>query len=141
MFGPGVDSVSSPARVRSDLGPSAPEAADWLGPPAPKDRSGHRFHRVRTGNPLSHGTAGAPGRLSGKDIGAMSLFTKLFEAVHSWRRRRDGVKSRRHAGPAMEQLDHRQLMAVNFTGVVANDFPATQVPGVVVIPSPPDNQR
>ena len=61
----------------------------------------------------------------------MSLFTKLFEAVHSWRRRRGGTKSRKRSDLAMEQLDHRQLLAVNFTGVVAIDFPATQTPGVV----------
>jgi hypothetical protein len=30
-------------------------------------------------------------------------------------------------------LDHRQLLTVNFTGVVATDFPATQQPGVVTI--------
>ena len=66
----------------------------------------------------------------------MSLFTKLFEAVHSWRRRRGGTKSRKRSDLAMEQLDHRQLMAVNFTGNVPIDFPATQSPGVVVIPSP-----
>jgi len=70
----------------------------------------------------------------------MSLFTKLFEAVHSWRRRRVGLKARKRADLAMEQLDHRQLLAVNFTGNVPIDFPATQAPGVVVIPSPPDNQ-
>ena len=70
----------------------------------------------------------------------MSLFTKLFEAVHSWRRRRGGTKSRRRADLAMEQLDHRQLLAVNFTGNVPIDFPATQVPGVVVIPAPSNNQ-
>ena len=46
----------------------------------------------------------------------MSLFTKLFEAVHSWRRRRGGIKPRKRSDLAMEQLDHRQLLAVNFTG-------------------------
>jgi hypothetical protein len=74
----------------------------------------------------------------------MSLFTKLFEAVHSWRRRRGGHKSRKRSDLAMEQLDHRQLLAVNFTGNVPADFLATQTPGVVVIPSPttpPLNQR
>jgi hypothetical protein len=33
----------------------------------------------------------------------------------------------------MEQLDHRQLLSVDFTGNVPTDFPATQVPGVVTI--------
>ena len=63
----------------------------------------------------------------------MTLFTKLFEAVHSWRRRRGGPKPRKRADPTMEQLDHRQLLAVNFTGVVANDFPNTGNNGVKVV--------
>ena len=68
----------------------------------------------------------------------MSLFTKLYEAVHSWRRRRVGIKpSRKRSEPTMEQLDHRQLLAVNFTGVAATDFPVTQNPGVQVIANPP----
>jgi hypothetical protein len=37
----------------------------------------------------------------------------------------------------MEQLDHRQLPSVNFTGNVPIDFPATQVPDVVVLPDNP----
>jgi hypothetical protein len=40
----------------------------------------------------------------------------------------------RRAGVAVEQLDHRQLLSVNFTGNVPVDFPATQSPGVVVLP-------
>ncbi len=68
----------------------------------------------------------------------MSLFTKLFEAVHSWRRRRVGAKpSRKRSEPGMEQLDHRQLLAVNFTGVAANDFSVTTNPGVQVITGVP----
>lgn len=38
----------------------------------------------------------------------------------------------------MEQLDHRQLLSVNFTGIVQNDFPASQSPGVVVLPDNPN---
>ena len=64
----------------------------------------------------------------------MSLFARLLQAVRSWRRRRGGPKTVRYAGIAMEQLDHRQLLSVNFTGVVPTDFPATQVPGVVILP-------
>jgi len=64
----------------------------------------------------------------------MSLFARLLQAVRSWRRRRGGPKTVRYAGIAMEQLDHRQLLSVNFTGNVPIDFPATQVPGVVVLP-------
>ncbi len=70
----------------------------------------------------------------------MSLFTKLSEAVHSWRRRRVGTKmSRKRSEPMMEQLDHRQLLAVNFTGVAANDFPVTTSPGVQVVTGIPIN--
>ncbi len=63
----------------------------------------------------------------------MSLFTKVIQAVQSWRRQRGATKGRTVARVGLEQLDHRQLLAVNFTGVVATDFPATQVPGVVTI--------
>jgi len=63
----------------------------------------------------------------------MSLFARLLQAVRSWRRGRGGSKTVRYAGIAMEQLDHRQLLSVNFTGVVPTDFPATKVPGVVTI--------
>ncbi len=65
----------------------------------------------------------------------MSLFTKLLQAVQTWRRRR-GPKTAKRAGVSLEQLDHRQLLSVNFTGNVPVDFPATQNPGVVVIPVP-----
>src|SRR5271166_2770869 len=76
--------------------------------------------------------------ISRKDDGAMSLFARLLQAVRSWRRRRVGVgwggpKTVRYAGIAMEQLDHRQLLSVNFTGVVPTDFPISKVPGVVTI--------
>ena len=71
----------------------------------------------------------------------MSLFTKLYEAVHSWRRRRVGTKqSRKSTGPTLEQLDHRQLLAVNFTGVAATDFPVTTGPGVQVVIGVPVSQ-
>ena len=36
---------------------------------------------------------------------------------------------------AVEQLDHRRLLSVNFTGNVATDFPATESPGVVIFNS------
>jgi hypothetical protein len=63
----------------------------------------------------------------------MSLFSRLLRAVRSWRPRRAQAVGRR-AGVAVEQLDHRQLLSVNFTGNVSVDFPATQSPGVVVLP-------
>ncbi|MGP0064206.1 MAG: hypothetical protein ACLQGP_11480 [Isosphaeraceae bacterium] len=65
----------------------------------------------------------------------MSLFSKLFQAIGSWRHRRDPHPTRR-AGVRVEQLDHRQLLSVNFTGNVTTDFPATQSPGVVVLQPP-----
>ena len=63
----------------------------------------------------------------------MSLFARLLQAVRSWRRHRGGHKTVRFSGVAMEQLDHRQLLSVNFTGNVPIDFPATKVPGVVTL--------
>jgi hypothetical protein len=63
----------------------------------------------------------------------MSLFSKLLQVVRSWRPRRTQQLTRR-AGVAVEQLDHRQLLSVNFTGNVPVDFPATTSPGVVVLP-------
>ncbi len=64
----------------------------------------------------------------------MSLFSRLLQAVRSWRPRRP-LQPNRRAGVAVEPLDHRQLLSVNFTGNVPVDFPATQSPGVVVIPA------
>ncbi len=68
----------------------------------------------------------------------MSLFSRLFQAVRSWRPRRPFQPNRR-AGVAVEPLDHRQLLSVNFTGNVPVDFPATQSPGVVVVPADLNN--
>ncbi|GAC1468362.1 MAG: hypothetical protein NVSMB9_10980 [Isosphaeraceae bacterium] len=66
----------------------------------------------------------------------MSLFSRILHAVHSWRRR-GGPKASRHAGVSLEQLDHRQLLSVNFTGNVATDFPAASKPGVVILTDNP----
>jgi len=71
----------------------------------------------------------------------MSLFERLLQAVRSWRRRRGGVRAVRNSGVAMEQLDLRQMLSVTFTGNVATDFPATQVPGVVILPDNPSVQH
>lgn len=68
----------------------------------------------------------------------MSLFSRLLQAVRSWRPRRTQQATRR-AGVAVEQLDHRQLLSVNFTGNVPVDFPASQSPGVVVVPFSPSD--
>ena len=69
----------------------------------------------------------------------MSLLNTLLQAVRSWRQRLPGKKkpSQRRA-VAMEYLDHRQLLAVNFTGNVPIDFPATTKPGVEVVPANPN---
>ncbi|MDX2037294.1 MAG: hypothetical protein SFX72_11640 [Isosphaeraceae bacterium] len=67
----------------------------------------------------------------------MSLFTRFYETIRSWRRPRAAVKNRNKAEVRLEQLDHRQLLAVNFTGNVAVDFPASLNPGVVVLPNNP----
>ena len=68
----------------------------------------------------------------------MSLFTKLLQAVRSWRRSPAGrPKPSQRVAVAMEYLDHRQLLAVNFTGNAPIDFPATLKPGVVVVPPNP----
>src|SRR4028118_710553 len=81
------------------------------------------------GRPIPLG-AGPPVR---KDDGAMSLFRTLLQAVQSWRRRRGHWRTPTRAAVAMEQLDHRQLLSVNFTGNVLTDFPETTTPGVVVL--------
>jgi len=72
---------------------------------------------------------------------AMSLFAGLLQAVRLQRRRRAGPKTVRYSGIAMEQLGHRQLPGVNFTGNVPIDSPATQVPDVVVLPDNPLVER
>jgi hypothetical protein len=54
----------------------------------------------------------------------MSLLSTIRQAVQSLRRRRGTTRSRRRSELLMEQLDHRQLLAVNFTGNVTNDFTA-----------------
>jgi hypothetical protein len=65
----------------------------------------------------------------------MSLISRLLQAAQSWRRRRGGPKTAKRSAVTVEQLDHRQLLSVNFTGNVAIDFPATQQPGVVIFNS------
>ena len=63
----------------------------------------------------------------------MSLFFRLLRAIDSWRLRPRGRKTGKRAGGAIEQLDHRRLLSVNFTGNVPVDFPATEAPGVAII--------
>jgi hypothetical protein len=65
----------------------------------------------------------------------MFSFFKLLQSAGMWRHRRNGPKTAKRHTVAVEQLDHRQLLSVNFTGNVPIDFPATQQPGVVVFNS------
>ena len=64
----------------------------------------------------------------------MYFFSKLFQAARTWRHGRRPKPAKRSA-VAVEQLDHRRLLSVNFTGNVATDFPATESPGVVIFNS------
>ena len=66
----------------------------------------------------------------------MSILQSILNAVFPWRRTRRSPASRRAQTVALEQLDHRQLLSVNFTGNVYNDFPATSGPGVAVVLNP-----
>ena len=63
-----------------------------------------------------------------------SIF-KLLQSAGMWGRRRNGPKTAKRHTVAVEQLDHRRLLSVNFTGNVPIDFPATEQPGVVVFNS------
>ena len=68
----------------------------------------------------------------------MSLLSTIVRAVRSLRNRRDATRCRKRSGPNLEQLDHRRLLAVTFTGNVTNDFTAT-TPSVYV--SDPTNEQ
>ena len=69
----------------------------------------------------------------------MSLFSRLLQTVHSWRRRRVGPRTSKRAAVAMEHLDHRQLLSVNFTGNVTTDFPSSEQNNGVAILNDPNN--
>jgi hypothetical protein len=71
----------------------------------------------------------------------MTLLSRLLQAIDSLRLRRGGRKTAKRAGVAIEQLDHRQLLSVNFTGNVPVDFPATQSPGTVILSNNPSVQH
>jgi hypothetical protein len=64
----------------------------------------------------------------------MYLFSRLFQAARAWRNG-GRPKTAKRSAVGVEQLDHRQLLSVNFTGNVATDFPATESPGVVIFNS------
>ena len=63
----------------------------------------------------------------------MYLFSRLFQAARAWRNS-GRPKTAKRSAVDVEQLDHRRLLSVNFTGNVATDFPATS-PGVVIFNS------
>lgn len=63
----------------------------------------------------------------------MSLFQRFLRAVQTWRRSRGGTRPPKRADFALERLDHRQLLSVNFSGNVLTDFSVTQKPGVVFL--------
>ncbi len=65
----------------------------------------------------------------------MNLISMLLQAARKRRHQRGGRKTAIRPAIAVEQLDHRQLLSVNFTGNVAIDFPATNQPGVVLFNS------
>ncbi len=69
----------------------------------------------------------------------MNLISKLLQAARKRRHQRGGRKTAKRPAIAVEQLDHRQLLSVNFTGNVAIDFPATEQPGVVLFNSSNSN--
>lgn len=64
----------------------------------------------------------------------MALFRTLRNAFQAWRdRRRVHPRTRQRTQVALEQLDHRRLLAVNFTGNAIADIPDTTEPGTVII--------
>ncbi|MDB5351534.1 MAG: repeat protein [Planctomycetota bacterium] len=63
----------------------------------------------------------------------MFSIKSLFKAVQTWRNRRGGSKTPKRTTIALERLDHRQLMSVNFTGNAKIDIPATTTPPGTVI--------
>ncbi len=64
----------------------------------------------------------------------MPLIHSLLKVVkEAWHRRRGGPRSRKHAGLALEHLDHRQLLSVTFTGNATTDIPSTIGPGFAVV--------
>ncbi len=63
----------------------------------------------------------------------MNLLRTLLNACRSWRRRPGGPRTRKRSDIRMEPLDHRRLLAVNFTGNAILDIPDTTAPGTVIL--------
>jgi hypothetical protein len=57
----------------------------------------------------------------------MYLFSRLFQAARAWRNS-GRPKTAKRSVVNVEQLDHRRLLSVNFSGNVATDFTATTTP-------------
>jgi hypothetical protein len=57
----------------------------------------------------------------------MYLFSRLFQAARAWRNG-GRPKTAKRSAVGVEQLDHRQLLSVNFSGNVATDFTPTTTP-------------
>ena len=66
----------------------------------------------------------------------MRLLQKLVQAVRQWPCRRPAARGVMRSAVNVEQLDHRQLLAVNFTGNVITDIPGPTGPGVVILQDP-----
>ena len=67
----------------------------------------------------------------------MSLLNSIRDAYRNWRGRRGPDKTRVRTRPratvGMEHLDHRRLLAVNFTGAAATDIPDSTAPGFAIV--------
>jgi hypothetical protein len=62
----------------------------------------------------------------------MGLLKSLWEAVQGWRRRRSGPRPVQRTSVRLEQLDHRQLLSVTFTGNARADIPDNG-PGTAIL--------
>ncbi len=66
----------------------------------------------------------------------MSFFRDILNTVQSWRRRRGTARSRPRAGVQVEQMEHRQVLSVTFTGNAVADIPDNGSPGTAIIQNP-----
>ncbi len=62
----------------------------------------------------------------------MFLLSTIRNAIGSWRKR-VASRGRQRTTVALEQLDHRRLLAVNFTGNALADIPDTTAPGTAIV--------
>ncbi|GIW87454.1 MAG: hypothetical protein KatS3mg108_1778 [Isosphaeraceae bacterium] len=67
----------------------------------------------------------------------MNFLRNVLNGLQRWRRRiRGAVRQRPCVLRHLEQLDHRQLLSVNFTGNAVADIPDNGSPGTVIINNP-----